>query len=57
MKRLAVSALLLALLVGCGAPREQTFSVRVLPGECTVSFVFLPGSRFDFYGFQFEKEV
>ena len=37
-------------------PREQTFSVRVLPGECTVSFVFLPGSRFDFYGFQFEKE-
>ncbi len=34
---------------------KQAFEVEVLPGECTVSFVFLPGSRFDFYGFQFEK--
>ncbi len=33
---------------------RQTFEVEVLPGECTVSFVFLPGSRFDFYGFRFE---
>ena len=29
MKRLAVSALLLALLVGCGAPREQNSSCTV----------------------------
>jgi len=34
---------------------EQTFEVEVLPGMCRVSFVFLPGSRFDFYGFRFEK--
>ena len=35
---------------------EQAFSVRVPGGLCTVSFVFLPGSRFDFYGFRFEEE-
>ncbi len=34
---------------------RQTFEVPVLPGECEVAFVFLPGSRFDFYEFQFEK--
>lgn len=34
---------------------EQTFEVEVLPGLCKVSFVFLPGSQFDFYGFRFEK--
>lgn len=34
---------------------RQVFEVEVLPGECTVSFVFLPGSKFDFYGFCFEK--
>ena len=39
-----------------GERGEQTFRVDVLPGECTVSFVFLPGSRFDFYGFRFRKE-
>lgn len=33
----------------------QTFDLEVLPGVCTVSFVFLPGSQFDFYGFQFAK--
>ena len=32
---------------------EQTFEVEVPQGECTVSFVFLPGSSFDFYGFSF----
>lgn len=32
---------------------KQTFAVEVLPGVCTVSFVFLPGCQFDFYGFQF----
>lgn len=34
---------------------EQRFRVRVLPGKCKVSFVFLPGSQFDFYGFRFTK--
>jgi len=34
---------------------KQTFEVEVLPGMCRVSFVFLPGSQFDFYGFQFDK--
>ncbi|MBO4331007.1 MAG: DUF4982 domain-containing protein, partial [Oscillospiraceae bacterium] len=35
---------------------EQSFSLNVPKGMCTVSFVFLPGSSFDFYGFRFEKE-
>ncbi len=35
---------------------EQSFEVEVLPGMCTVSFVFLPGCQFDFYGFQFRKD-
>ena len=35
---------------------EQTFEVEVLPGMCTVSFVFLPGCQFDFYGFTFRQE-
>ncbi len=38
-----------------GAREEQTFRIRVLPGVCKVSFVFLPGSQFDFYGFRFDK--
>ena len=33
---------------------EQTFDVQTPAGECTVSFVFLPGSNFDFDGFRFE---
>ncbi len=33
--------------------RERIFSVRVPGGRCQVSFVFLPGSRFDFYTFRF----
>ncbi len=32
---------------------EQTFRVEVLPGMCTVAFVFLPGCHFDFYHFRF----
>ena len=32
---------------------KQTFLVEVPQGMCTVSFVFLPGSSFDFYGFCF----
>ena len=34
---------------------KQVFETDVLPGLCTVSFVFLPGCQFDFYGFQFEQ--
>ena len=34
----------------------QTFPVEVLPGVCTVSFVFLPGCQFDFYKFRFQQE-
>ena len=37
-----------------GGRSRQVFEVDVLPGACEVSFVFLPGSQFDFYGFQFE---
>ena len=33
----------------------QRFSVRVPEGSCTVSFVFLPGSSFDFTGFRFYR--
>lgn len=40
---------------GDGAP-EQTFPVAVLPGVCTVSFVFLPGCQFDFDGFCFIRD-
>ena len=35
---------------------KQRFSMRVPEGSCTVSFVFLPGSSFDFTGFRFYKE-
>ena len=35
---------------------QHTFSIEIPPGDCTVSFVFLPGSRFDFYGFRFEAD-
>ena len=33
----------------------QSFPVHVPGGLCSVSFVFLPGSQFDFYGFRFQK--
>nr|MCR4876579.1 DUF4982 domain-containing protein [Clostridiales bacterium] len=40
-----------------GQEREkQTFRIRVPGGNTEVSFVFLPGSRFDFFGFRFETE-
>ncbi len=42
--------------VRSGTPAEQVFDVRVPAGECDVSFVFLPGCQFDFYGFRFEEE-
>lgn len=32
---------------------EQSFTVDAPKGLCEVSFVFLPGSSFDFYGFRF----
>ena len=34
---------------------EQTFRIRVPGGLCTVSFLFLPGSNFDFEGFTFKN--
>ena len=34
---------------------KQCFSVRVPEGACTVSFVFLPGSAFDFHSFRFYR--
>ncbi|MGN1415648.1 MAG: beta-galactosidase, partial [Oscillospiraceae bacterium] len=33
----------------------QTFDIEPLTGVCDVSFVFLPGSKFDFESFRFEK--
>ena len=39
---------------GDGEP-QQRFEIDVLPGLCEVSFVFLPGSRFDFRAFRFER--
>ena len=34
---------------------QQRFTVQVPQGVCSVTFVFLPGSNFDFYSFRFEK--
>ena len=34
---------------------QQRFTVSVPQGVCSVTFVFLPGSNFDFYSFRFEK--
>ena len=34
---------------------KQTFRVMVPDGKCTVSFVFLPGSSFDFHAFRFYR--
>ncbi|MBR6442214.1 MAG: DUF4982 domain-containing protein [Clostridia bacterium] len=39
---------------GRGA-RSQQFPVQVPAGVCSVSFVFLPGSNFDFEGFRFSE--
>ena len=41
---------------GGAGRQEQRFQVAVPQGRCTVSFIFLPGSRFDFYGFTFGKK-
>jgi hypothetical protein len=34
---------------------EQRFAVSVPGGVCSLTFVFLPGSCFDFYSFRFER--
>ena len=39
---------------GCGGACQR-FAVGTPGGKCTVTFVFLPGSDFDFEGFRFEK--
>ena len=41
---------------GKGGTRQR-FTVRVPDGNCTVSFVFLPGSSFDFRSFRFLQAV
>ena len=38
-----------------GGREEQAFIVTVPGGLCEMSFVFLPGSRFDFYAFRLEE--
>ena len=38
-----------------GDADEQTFDVAVPGGLCTVTFVFMPGSRFDFEALRFER--
>ena len=35
--------------------QRQSFPVRTPGGNCTVSFVFLPGSSFDFDSFRFHR--
>ena len=39
-----------------GAGEKQTFSVTVPEGRNRVSLVFLPGSRFDLFGFGFSRK-
>lgn len=44
----------------CAFPQSEEMETRafegnVVSGECTVDFIFLPGSRFDFAGFRFEE--
>ena len=38
---------------GTEAMTEQTFAIRPISGKCTIHFVFLPGSAFDFDWFRF----
>ncbi len=40
---------------GTGKRGEQRFAVAVEKGVSSLTFVFLPGSNFDFYSFRFEK--
>lgn len=37
-----------------GKREEQRFDVQAPKGHCEVSFIFLPGSQFDFYSFQLD---
>ena len=39
---------------GAPGPGEQSFEFAAPGGVCDVTFVFLPGCRFDFEGFRFE---
>ncbi len=39
-----------------GEKKEQVFPVQSPGGECTVSFIFLPGSKFDFCSFRLEEQ-
>ena len=36
-------------------PEKQQFGMSVPEGNSTVSFIFLPGSSFDFMSFRFER--
>ena len=36
--------------------KTKPFEVRVFPGKCTVTFLFLPGSDFDFYSLRFTEK-
>lgn len=40
---------------GCGDYTERKFDIEGISGKCNVSFTFLPGSKFDFGWFKFEK--
>ncbi len=42
--------------IGSDAESRQRFDVELPQGECTVTFMFLPGSRFDFFNFVFVRE-
>ena len=39
-----------------GAQETQHFRISVPGGNTSVSFIFLPGSQFNFSGFRFEKQ-
>ena len=40
---------------GAAAYTEREFAMEGIKGKCQISFVFLPGSDFDFKAFRFEK--
>ena len=39
-----------------GGNKMQSFKLDKITGKCKISFVFLPGSNFDFYKFKFINE-
>ena len=39
-----------------GKREKQQFPLKVPEGVCSISFVFLPGSQFDFHGFTFSED-